>query len=214
MATGSVRNSRRFRELAAMLKERLQGHDISLVGGEAEELLGAHVSAVAAQLRVTERTVLTTYMSEDAFTALAERFAEQKAEYHEATEAAEPVMLDVGGAGHVLAALGMAVKLAVAHAEETRTASLAMITDAADGIVSIGAALRTARPGDRIGFGGHVLVLARGILVDTIGYLRSGRWQCSCGPHPDGAECGVAAGMVRDLHRIGGWLPEDATGQS
>lgn len=95
MATGSVRNSKRFRELAAVLKERLQGHDISLVGGEAEELLGAHVSAVAAQLRVTERTVLATYMSEDAVTALAERFAEQKAEYHEATEAAEPVMLDV-----------------------------------------------------------------------------------------------------------------------
>lgn len=108
----------------------------------------------------------------------------------------------------------MAVKLAVAHAEETRTASLAMMTDAADGIVSIGAALRTAGPGGRIGFGGHVLVLARGILVDTIGCLRSGRWRCSCGPHPDGTECGVAAGMVRDLHRIGGWLPEGAPGQS
>lgn len=95
MAKGDVRNSRRFRELAALLREQAGLHDVSLVGGEAEELLGAHLSAVAGQLRVTERTALTSYISEHAVEALAASFASSKAEYRRTTEDAEPVTLEV-----------------------------------------------------------------------------------------------------------------------
>lgn len=209
MAKGDVRNSRRFRELAALLRQQAELHDVSLVGGEAEDLLGAHLTAVARQLRVTERTALASYISGESVEALAASFASRKAEYRRTTEDAEPVTLGAAEAGHVIAALGMAVRLAVEHVEETRTASLGLITDAADAIVRLGAHLRTVSPPGQIEFGGHELVLARSILVDTIERLRAGRWQCSCGPHPDGTACGLTASLDSDLRRIGGWVPSD-----
>lgn len=50
MAKGDVRNPRRFRELAALLREQAELHDVSLVGGEAEELLGSTPASDAGEL--------------------------------------------------------------------------------------------------------------------------------------------------------------------
>jgi hypothetical protein len=209
MAKGDVRNSKRFRELAAMLREQAELRDVSLVGGEAEELLGAHLSALANQLGITERTTLTSYISEQSIESLAARFAAMKAEYRGMTEEVEPVTLEAAEAGHVVAALGMAVKLAVEHVEETRMASLGLITDAADAIVRLGAQLRTIAPLGQVEFGGHELVLARSILVGTIERLRAREWQCSCDPHPAGEACNLITSLDYDLRLIGGWVPDE-----
>lgn len=93
--------------------------------------------------------------------------------------------------------------------EETPTASLGLITDAADAIVRLGAQLRAITPLGEVEFGGHELVLARGILVGTIVRLRTRQWRCPCGPHPAGAECALAVSLDRDLRRIGGWVASD-----
>jgi hypothetical protein len=210
MAKGDVRNSKRFQELAGLLRGHAELHNIALVGSEAEELLSAHLAGVANRLGVTERAALADFISEDTVAALAEALASQEAEYHAAAEGAEPVALEAAEAGHVIAALGMAVKLAVEHVEDTRTASLGVITDAADSFVRIGGELLTATLAEQLEFGGHELALTRGILVDTIENLRSGKWWCPCGPHAAGAACGLVANLDSDLHRIGGWVPQDS----
>jgi hypothetical protein len=133
--------------------------------------------------------------------------ASRKAEYRRTTEDAEPVTLEAVEAGHVIAALGMAVKLAVEHVEENWTASLGLITHAVDAIVRLGAQLRTITPLGQVEFGGHELVLARGILVGAIKRLRTRQWRCSCGPHLAGAASGLIASLDRDLRQIGGWAP-------
>lgn len=158
---------------------------------------------------MTERTALASYISEHTVEALAASLGAMKAKYRSTTGDAEPVTLDAAEAGHVIAALGMAVKLAAGHLEETPTASLGLITDAADAIVRLGAQLRAITALGKVEFGGHELVLARGILAGIIEHLRARQWRCPCGPHPAGAECALAVSLDRDLRRIGGWLAAD-----
>jgi ABC-type phosphate transport system ATPase subunit len=61
---GDIRNTKRFRELAALLRERAGQEGVMLVGGEAEIILADRVTAIASQLRVTQRTALD-YVSEE-----------------------------------------------------------------------------------------------------------------------------------------------------
>ena len=68
---GDIRNSKRFRELAALLRERAGREGVKLVGGEAEDLLADRVAAIAAQLGVTPRTALG-YVSQNTVSALAD----------------------------------------------------------------------------------------------------------------------------------------------
>jgi hypothetical protein len=207
-----VRNSRRFKELAELLREQAGRRDVTLVAGEAEEVLASRVSAVATQLGITERTALTSYISEETIPVLAEAVASQAAQYRAATAQAEPVALGVTQAGHVIAALGMAVKLAAGHAGETQADSLAVITDAADAIVRLGAELRSSGPSGQVDFGGHELVQARSVLVRSVDLLREGRWRCGCGPHAASSQCRLIANLTSDLTLIGGWAPTDSPG--
>jgi hypothetical protein len=94
-----------------------------MVEGEAEQLLGDRVADIAQQLRVTERTALTTYMTEYFISQLARQLGSMAADYRQTTSDAEPVTLDITRAGGVIAALGMVTKLAVMHAPDTRTES-------------------------------------------------------------------------------------------
>ncbi|MGH3848016.1 MAG: hypothetical protein ACRDS0_42410, partial [Pseudonocardiaceae bacterium] len=69
---GDIRNSKRFRELAALLRERAGREGVKLVGGEAEDLLAGRPTAIATQLGVTPRTALG-YVSEDNLELLAQQ---------------------------------------------------------------------------------------------------------------------------------------------
>jgi hypothetical protein len=212
VAKADVRNSRRFKELAGLLSEQAGLRGVTFVAGEAEELLGSRVSAVAAQLGITERTALASYISEETIPVLAEAIGSQAAQYRAATAQAEPVSLGVTQAGRVIAALGMTVKLAAGHAGETQADSLGIITDAADAIVCLGAELGASGPSGHADLGGHELVLARSVLVRSMDLLRAGRWRCSCGPHYASSQCRLVAGLTSDLTLIGGWAPTDSPG--
>ena len=205
-----MRRSTRFREVASLLEEQAELRGVALVAGEAAELLAERLSAVARQLGVTERTALQRYVTEDFVAALAQTLGSHAASFREIAGQAEPVTLDTADAGRVIAALGMAVKLAAGHVEKTQADSLAVITDGADALVHIGVALRVSNGPARIQLGGHALVWTRGVLVQTIELLRSGRWDCSCGPHKRWPECGLVQSLTSDLGLAGGWLSPEA----
>ena len=52
---GDIRNTKRFRELAAFLREEAGQQGVVLVAGEAEIVLADRVTAIATRLRVTVR---------------------------------------------------------------------------------------------------------------------------------------------------------------
>jgi len=131
---GDIRNTKQFRELAAFLRERTGQEGVKLVAGEAEKILGDRVNALASQLRVTQRTALG-YVSEDNLELLARELGSLAEEYDDAVETAEPVIIKITDAGRVIAALGMAVKLAAEHIEGHQAEAAGIATDGADALV-------------------------------------------------------------------------------
>jgi hypothetical protein len=207
----TIVNSSRFRTLAALLRDQAALHGLTFVAGEAEQILSDRVTAVATQLRVTERTALERYLSEDIIAELAATLGQQAASYRDAAEDAEPVHIGIADAGRVAAGVGMSLKLAAEHAETNRTEALGIITDAADAVVGLGVAINAAGTSDSVAVGGRTLVYVRGVLVSTIGHLRDGTWACPCpGPHSGKLTCSLASSLVADLNRVGGWIADES----
>jgi hypothetical protein len=126
--------------------------------------------------------------------------------YDELVREIEPVSLTIAEAAYVLAAIGMALKLAAGHVEQTTADSMAILTDGADVIVGIGAAISAGDGSGQVELGGQVLVWIRGILVQSIDLLRSGSWTCPCdGTHGQNPTCDLVPGLARDLSLVGGW---------
>jgi hypothetical protein len=206
----SVRNSKRFKALAAALREQAGRHGVTLVAGEADDILAERLSAVATQLGITERTALDRYVTEEFVARLADTIGAQVATYRDAVQDTEPVSITLTDVGRIVAALGMVVKLAVAHAEHTRADAAGITHDGADAMVGVGAAIVRAAGSSHVDIGGQTLVWIRGVLVRAIGLLREGRWQCPCrSPHPSGADCELRARLISDLNLVGGWLVDE-----
>lgn len=208
MSVAGIRNSAKVRELATELRDRCALADVHLVAGEAEEIVVKHVQAIAAQLGLAERTVLTRYMGEAAMDSLVTVVASSNAVHVEAASTAAPVVIGAADVGAVVAALGMSLKLAAQELEhEVQFAdALGVTTDAADAIVGLGAALRGAPDRDKIAIGGPSLVYARKVLWLTIDHLRDRTWACSCRDrHEVGKSCSLQKMLARDLGLIGGW---------
>jgi hypothetical protein len=204
---GDIRNSKRFRETAALLRERAGREGVNLVGGEAEDLLAGRVTAIATQLGVTPRTALG-YVSEDSLELLAQQLGSLAGEYDDAAETAEPVVILSADAGRVVAALGMAVKLAAEHIEGHQADALGITTDGADALVGLGVAMSAAKGASEFRFGGQHLVWTRKVLVRTIELIGDSTWACPCeGPHNGRSACRLQRQLTGDLHLVGGWVP-------
>lgn len=180
---------------------------MTLVGGEAEDLLAGRVTAIAAQLGVTPRTALG-YVSEDNLELLAEQLGSLAGEYDDAAGAAEPVVVRFVDAGRVVAALGMAVKLAAEHVEGHQADAFGITADGADALVGLGVAMSAAKGAGEFRFGGQHLVWARKVLVRTIELIGDGTWACPCeGPDDGEPGCRLQRQLTGDLHLVGGWVP-------
>jgi hypothetical protein len=213
MNVTDIRKTKRVRALAVELRERCALHGMTLVDGEAEDILAARIGALARQLRVTERTVMDSYLPEGFIPELARAVAAVNEEYQDVASDAGPVTLSAAEAGHVIAALGMTTKLAVAALglPEGRTEALGVATDTADAIVGIGALLRGAE-GQPIQVGGSTLVYTRKVLRQTIELIRDGTWICPCrSRHTRGASCDLQRNLASDLSLVGGWASGGAT---
>lgn len=176
---GDIRSSKRFRELAAFLQERAGREGVKLVGGEAEDLLAGRLTAIATQLGVTPRTALG-YVSEDNLELLAQQLGSLAGEYDDAAGTTAPVVILFTDAGRVVAALGMAVKLAAEHVEGHQADALGITTGGADALVGLGVAMSAAKGDSEFRFGGQHLVWTRKVLVRTIELIGDGTWACPC----------------------------------
>jgi hypothetical protein len=206
----SIQSSKRFRELANVLRERADRLGVAMMPGEATELLASQISAVASQLGISERWALDRYVTEDFLDGIAQTIASQAVSYRETVSATEPVRILAPNTGRVIASLGMVLKLAAEHADETKTESMSIVTDSADALVSLGAVIRAADGAPEIEFGGEALVWTRSTLVKAIGLLRSGQWRCPCkGSHGSQSTCTLIPTLSRDLNLVGGWLSLD-----
>jgi len=208
----SIQNSQKFRERAAQLRDQAALHGITMMPAEAADLLADRLTAVAQQLGISQRWALDRYVTDGFLAILIQTLATHAATYQEAVQAAEPVSLSTTDAGRVLATLGMTLKLAAQHAEQTPADSMAILTDGADTIVTIGAALTASGATAQIELGGQALVWTRGILVQAITLLRTGQWACPCtGTHGPEPTCTLVPALARNLTLAGGWLsPEPA----
>lgn len=195
-----------------MLRDQAALCGVTMVSGEAAALLAGRLTAVAQQFGVTERWALDRHVTDDFVSVLVETLASHASTYEEVVKATELVSLTTGDAGRLLAALGMALKLAAQHAEQTQADSMAILTDGADAIVTMGAALRASGGTAQVELGGQALVWARGILVQAIDLLRTGQRPCPCnGTHQADSTCTLVPALARDLNLVGGWLsPEKA----
>lgn len=206
---GDIRNTRRFRELAAFLREQAGQRGVVLVAGEAEIVLADRVTAIAARLRVTDRTALG-YVSEDGLALLAQELGSLAEQYSDATESAEPVTINSADVGRVVAAIGMAIKLAAGHTEDHQADATGIATDGSDALVGLGAAMSAANSGGEIRLGGQHLVWTRKVLLRTIELIGDGTWACPCGgPHTAASACSLQRQLTGDLHLVGGWVPGD-----
>ncbi len=156
---------------------------------------------------MTPRTALG-YVSEDNLELLAQELGSLAGEYDDAAETAEPVTIQLRDAGRVVAALGMAVKLAGEHIEGHQADALGITTDGADALVGLGVAISAAEGASEFRFGGQHLVWTRKVLVQTIEFIGDSTWACPCaGPHNGKSACRLQRQLTGDLHLVGGWVP-------
>jgi hypothetical protein len=142
----------------------------------------------------------------DFLVKFARSLARHAEKYDQAFSEIEPVGLTIAETARVLAATGMALKLAAGHVELTMAESMTILTDGADFIVGIGAAMSAVDGSGQVELGGQILVWIRSILVRTIDLLRSGRWTCPCeGTHGQNPTCTLVPVLARDLSMVGGW---------
>jgi hypothetical protein len=204
----NVRNMKRFRELAAELRELCALHGVVLVAGESEEILATKVDDIARQLGVTERTAMERYVTDDVVRAMAQGIGIAGATYQEAVDTAEPVTLSIADAGRVIAAVGMTMKLATDALSQPPGAAeaLGVATDSADAVVGIGVAIRNTHPGAAVQVGGPTLVYARKVLQRTIELIRDEHWACPCrSRHVPNETCELQRNLAADLNLLGGW---------
>lgn len=206
----NIQNTRKFRELVTLLRDQAALHGITMMPAEAIALLADRISAVANQAGVTQRWALDRYINDDLITMLTQTLAAQAATYREAASATEPVTIDIATAGHLIASLGMVLKIAAEHIDQTQADSIGIITDGADALVSLGAAIRATEGASQLDFGGQALTWTRRILVHATELLRTRQWTCPCpGDHGPAPTCTLVPALARDLNLIGGWLSPD-----
>lgn len=203
-----VRNARKFREIAADLRDRCALRGVILVAGEIEDILAAGISEIAQQLGVTERTVLDRYLTEVALGGMVDAISRAGAIQREAAATAEPVLVDAASIARVFASVGMAMKLATEAMEKEalRTDALGVATDCADAVVGVAAALAAAHGAEQVEVGGPTLVYVRKVLTQTIAALRDGDWACPCRDrHGQAQPCRLQRQLTGDLALVGGW---------
>lgn len=194
--------------MAPDLRDRCALRDVHLVAGEAEEILVEHARSVAKKLGITESTALQNYVDADALDRLVAAVVGAGTTYAKAASSAAPIEVSATELGAVVAALGMAVKLAAEALEDpTQSVSaLGLITDAADAFVGLGVVLRGAVDHDKAIIEGPALVYARSVLQVTVRHLRDRSWACSChDQHVVGQPCSMQDMLLRDLGLIGAW---------
>ncbi|MFI6162976.1 hypothetical protein ACIA59_23875 [Micromonospora haikouensis] len=204
----NLRNTKLFKERLAQLEEETNRLGVVFAPAEAADLLAERVACTAAQLGVTERTALQSYITPHNISLLAKVLGEHAATYRDVMAEAEPVTITVPDAGRVIAALGMVCKLATGQIEKDPADAAGLLTDAADAIVGIGAEIRTSKRDEPVTINGRTLVYSRSVLTRAIGRLTTGIWECPCGePHrPGGSPCTLVQELTADLNVVGGWL--------
>lgn len=202
----NVRNTKRFRQLAAELREECGLQGVVLVAGESEEILAARIDDIARSLGVTGRTAMERYVTDEVVHALAGGVGAAGATYQDAVDTTEPVTLSIADAGRVIAALGMALKLATDAFSSGPAEALGVATDSADAVVGIGVAIGNTHPGADVNVGGPTLVYARKVLQRTIELIRGGTWTCPCrSRHAPNETCELQRSLATDLNLLGGW---------
>jgi hypothetical protein len=120
------------------------------------------------------------------------------------------VRIERDNVSQVLAALGMVLKLAAEHLEQTKAESAGILIDGADAVASIAAAMKEADGAAQIELGGQGRIWTRGILVTGILLLQSRRWTCPClGRHGSGSPCWLVTDLSDNLVMLGGELSPD-----
>jgi len=202
----SMTRGPKIQKKAGQLRALAAEDGVFLVAAEAEDILASSVEAIAAQFGISERWALERYVTAHYIQQLAAQLAAASRSYREAADAAEPVTLSAFQAARVIGALGMAVKLAAAHAETSQAESLGIIHDGADSIVGIAAAAAGAPPAQQLQVGGSDLVLGRRTLNHAIQLIDSGQWDCNCETrHQPKHDCGLRRTLSGDLRLLGSW---------
>jgi hypothetical protein len=195
--------------LAAMLHDNCAARGVVLVPGRAEEILTKKIREIATDTGLTETAVIDTYLTTDRLDQIARALADANQPYLDALATAEPVPMTTPGAGGVIAALGLMLKLAVnaAGTNEGHSRWLNWATDCADAVTGIGTALRAADTDGDVLVPGPSAVYARHVLTTGLDAITTGTWTCPCGTrHQTGVPCRVQDAIARDLIAIGGHL--------
>jgi hypothetical protein len=187
MAPGVTGNETKFKTLVAdfvRTTAELGGTiDPQVVAAE----LRQRIQFIAAQIGVTEATVLRTYIDDDWGRDMARQTYRQIQERDARIDAAPGLELPLRSVGRLIAALGQAQLYATVNNAATDPASQFNPKEASEAVTGLGLAV-TEHPGDgtTVTVAGNVLAWTRDALTAFRDNLHQQRWS-SC---PCGEDCG------------------------
>lgn len=169
----SVAGTQKFQALVEDFARTAADLGCAVVPGVAAAELEARISAVAAQLHISERTALRTYFDDDWGRQMASDLCRQLAEREALVDAEHGRELPVGGVARLVAGLGQALLyFSVNEASVDQPPGGFSVKDASEAVTGLGLALADCSPGGvTIHVDGNIIVWAREALQVFSGNL-------------------------------------------
>ncbi|MFL6119346.1 hypothetical protein [Actinophytocola sp.] len=144
--------------------------------------LRQRIQSIAAQIGVTEATVLRTYMPEDWGQDMARQTYRQIQERDAHVDATPVQQLPLPAVGRLIAALGQALLFAHVNNAATDPACRFNLKEAGQAVTGLGVALTAAANNDTVTVGGNILAWTKDALIVFRDNLQHQHWtSCPCG---------------------------------
>ncbi|MGX7670391.1 hypothetical protein [Plantactinospora sp. DSM 117369] len=199
-----IRNNKEFRKRAILLRDEAAVRGLIMNSAEATDTLAEHLAMCANRLGVTQQTILYRYLRTEEVVAFAGVLANASAQYRQTIDETEPMRLLTKHVGDVVSALGMVVKLATDHIETAPADTLGILTDTADAIAGLGAALREGEDASWASVDGPTVAYSRIGLERAIELIDNRKFGCPCRSQhlPEAGRCELAQKLAATLKLV------------
>ena len=214
----SVAGTRKFRALVEDFASTAADLGCTIVPGVAAAELEARISALAAQLRISEQTALRTCFDDGWGRKMASDLCRQLAEREALVDAEHGRELPVGGVARLVAGLGQALLYFSVNEASVDAPGGFSVKDASEAVTGLGLALAACSPGAvSVHVDGNIVVWAREAFQVFSDNLEQHRWSsCPCGEEhgQDKTDAAVLRAVRQDQRHLAEWTAEDSASLS
>jgi hypothetical protein len=200
-----MRSSARFRQLVERFQDECRRQQVQLSRDASEDFLLDRITSIAETLGIQPHTALHTHANDLELAALVAAFKQAEEERQREFADASPAVLDLAGAGRLVAALGQVVRCvslnhdSLGRGETEKWEAIGVLDDTGDALTLLGLALRAAHTGGgtQVLLSDEAVVHSRRAVTQTISNLADGTW--SFGRDQADRDAAIAARMADDL---------------